>query len=74
MRKLNFVFDHTTLISIIMESDFTDRRVTPRDVARFIGYEQEYNDALLEQQLKQVHDSDEYEVIDLSVDDDCCED
>ena len=57
-----------------MEYVNNSRRITPRDVAKFIGMEKEYDDALLEQQLKQAYDTimgDDYEVIDLSGDEDC---
>jgi hypothetical protein len=53
--------------------DFSTRK-TAKDVAKFIGMENEYNDALLEQELKQAYDTimgDEYEVIDLSEEDNC---
>ena len=51
-----------------MENEDKAGRVTPRDVAKYIGLGKEYDEALLEQQLKQAYDTimgDEYEAIDL---------
>lgn len=52
-----------------MGNDELPVRITPRDVAKFIGCEKEYDDALLELQLKHAHDTimgEEFEIIDLS--------